>query len=147
MHGTRSGFIALDDLDVDLSQATARWATAWAVALYVAAKGYKHPVAFERDAHVLQPHGAANITVLEHRHSDGNNACVRLDVGCAGCKHLTPAYVHQEYILPFVDSKYVGYDELFALDPDDPRRLPDGSAWVDAAALAIVARSTLGGSP
>jgi hypothetical protein len=43
-------------------------------------------------------------------------------------------------LVPTGESVWNGVPALAALNPNDGRRLPDGSRWVDAAALAAVAR-------
>lgn len=60
----------------------------------------------------------------------------KISIGCT-------LYISQPYGRGWGEPRCI--PALAALDPADDRRLPDGSRWVDAAALTIVAREVLRG--
>ncbi len=104
-------------------------------------KGDFHPIDLDPEA--------VRLVTLPHRFGIG--CAVRLDGFCRACEApgdpnggFGPTWIHEDSgLLPFEEGRYLGSEDLCRLNPKDDRRLPDGSRYRDALALAIVLRVRL----
>ena len=140
-------WVSLDDIALDLTDATGRAHLAWWVARYfLSADGPPTPGCYMQVTSSLWSFdGGAWILALlaqPERHMRGH----RLTPVGATETFEFPAHGKQrhEYGVP-VGWHWSSVPALATLDPNDPRLLPDGSRLVDALALSMVGRHLLAG--